>query len=177
MQLILGGARSGKSRYAQERVEALGAEGDKKLIFLATAEARDGEMQKRIVKHRGDRGQRWQTCEEPLHLARTLARISAPDTWVLVDCLTLWISNCLHADCWERERGQLLAEVDRRLATGTAPNWLFVSNEVGSGVVPLGQLSREFVDASGWLHQALAERCDQVTLVVAGLPLQLKGKC
>ncbi|MBB3060546.1 bifunctional adenosylcobinamide kinase/adenosylcobinamide-phosphate guanylyltransferase [Microbulbifer rhizosphaerae] len=175
MQLILGGARSGKSRYAQERVEALGEEGDKKLIFLATAEARDGEMQKRIVKHRDDRGQRWQTCEEPLHLARALARISAPDTWVLVDCLTLWISNCLHAGCWEKERGQLLAEVDRRLATGTAPNWLFVSNEVGSGVVPLGQLSREFVDASGWLHQALAERCDQVTLVVAGLPLQLKG--
>ncbi|MGL6162479.1 bifunctional adenosylcobinamide kinase/adenosylcobinamide-phosphate guanylyltransferase [Microbulbifer sp.] len=173
MQLILGGARSGKSRYAQERAEAQC--GDKSPIYLATAEARDDEMRKRIVRHRGDRGPRWQTREEPLHLARALARISGPDTWVLVDCLTLWISNCLHVGCWEKERGQLLAEVDRRQATGTAPNWLFVSNEVGSGVVPLGQLSREFVDASGWLHQALAERCDQVTLVVAGLPLRLKG--
>jgi len=179
MQLILGGARSGKSRYAQERAEALS--GDESPIYLATAEARDDEMRKRIARHRGDRGRRWQTREEPLHLAGALARISnpdtsGPDTWVLVDCLTLWISNCLHAGCWEKERGQLLAEVDRRLATGSAPNWLFVSNEVGSGVVPLGQLSREFVDASGWLHQALAERCDQVTLVVAGLPLRLKGK-
>ncbi|MDO3381808.1 bifunctional adenosylcobinamide kinase/adenosylcobinamide-phosphate guanylyltransferase [Gilvimarinus algae] len=175
MQLILGGARSGKSRLAQERVEALCRERGARPVYLATAEAGDSEMRARIEQHQRERSAVWRSCEEPLALASTLAQLSAADTWVLVDCLTLWISNCLHAGCWERERDRLLSEIDRRLAAAEPCQWVFVSNEVGSGVVPLGELSREFVDASGWLHQALADRCHSVTLVVAGLPLSLKG--
>lgn len=172
MRLILGGARSGKSRLAERAVLDL-CEGSSRPVYLATATADDAEMQARIDRHRSDRSQLWRTVEEPVHLAAALAGLA--DAWVLIDCLTLWISNCLHAGCWERERARLLREIDRQLAAGKSPNWTFVSNEVGSGVVPLGALSREFVDASGQLHQALARRCSQVTLVVAGLPMNLKG--
>lgn len=170
MELFLGGARSGKSRLAQARAEAI-AQGE--LVYLATATAGDDEMHRRIALHQRERDNRWRTWEEPIQLAQVLA--AERHSTVLIDCLTLWLSNCLHANCWEQERAHLLREIDSRLAAGEAPQWIFVSNEVGSGIVPLGQLSREFVDASGWLHQALAERCQQVQLVVAGLPLHLKG--
>ncbi|MDO3384572.1 bifunctional adenosylcobinamide kinase/adenosylcobinamide-phosphate guanylyltransferase [Gilvimarinus sp. SDUM040013] len=175
MQLILGGARSGKSRLAEQSVLSL-CQVHEKPVYLATGAAGDDEMQSRIAKHRHDRADQWRTVEEPVQLARALANLLDDNSWVLVDCLTLWISNCLHAGCWPQQRDLLLLEIDRQLALGNTPSWVFVSNEVGSGVVPLGQLSREFVDASGWLHQALAERCNQVTLVVAGLPMSLKGE-
>ncbi|ACE82934.1 bifunctional adenosylcobinamide kinase/adenosylcobinamide-phosphate guanylyltransferase [Cellvibrio japonicus] len=174
MELILGGARSGKSRLAQTRAEHWQAQGGGQLVYLATATAGDAEMQARIARHQADRQGQWCTLEEPLYLAEALSRSRDTDI-VLVDCLTLWISNCLHAGCWPQERAHLLAQIDRQLAAGRPPRWLFVSNEVGSGVIPLGRLSREFVDASGWLHQALAQRCAQVSLVVAGLPLSLKS--
>ena len=174
LHLILGGARSGKSRIAQQRAEqwltankSIESHG---LIYLATATAGDDEMRARIAQHQSDRDSRWQTIEEPIALAKTLD--SAPrESCVLVDCLTLWLSNCLHQGVWERERAELLACIDRR--SNDSP-WILVSNEVGSGIVPLGQLSREFVDAAGWLHQALAERANSVTLAIAGIPLSVK---
>ncbi|MCP8899074.1 bifunctional adenosylcobinamide kinase/adenosylcobinamide-phosphate guanylyltransferase [Gilvimarinus xylanilyticus] len=174
MQLILGGARSGKSRIAQQKAEAWREQTGGQLLYLATGEAGDAEMRARIQAHRQERGAAWKTLEEPIRLAQTLTENAASDTCILVDCLTLWISNCLHHGLWERERGAFLECVDAVQRQAISPPWIFVSNEVGSGVVPLGELSREFVDASGWLHQALAARMDSVTLVVAGLPLSLK---
>lgn len=174
MQLILGGARSGKSRLAQQKAEAWRKQTGGQLLYLATGEAGDNEMHARIEAHRQERGAAWKTLEEPISLARTLSENAAPDTCILVDCLTLWVSNCLHRGVWHTERDALLTCIDKMRSQTMSPPWIFVSNEVGSGVVPLGELSREFVDASGWLHQALAERMDSVTLVVAGLPMSLK---
>ncbi|MCK9468302.1 MAG: bifunctional adenosylcobinamide kinase/adenosylcobinamide-phosphate guanylyltransferase [Porticoccaceae bacterium] len=165
LTLILGGARSGKSRLAEEHALA----SDMHLYYIATATAGDGEMAERIHHHRARRGPEWRTVEAPLHLATTLRDLARDDRCLLVDCLTLWLSNCLHHDCWPRERDDLLktvAELPGQI--------LLVSNEVGSGIVPLGELSRRFADESGWLHQQLAQVATRVTLVVAGLPLELK---
>jgi len=165
LELILGGARSGKSRLAEQRALASG----KLPYYIATATAGDGEMAERIHHHRARRGPEWHTVEAPLHLAATLRDLARDDRCLLVDCLTLWLSNCLHHDCWPRERDDLLKTI------ATLPGRiLLVSNEVGSGIVPLGELSRRFADESGWLHQQLAQVADGVTLVVAGLPLELK---
>lgn len=181
-QLILGGARSGKSRLAEARALEWSDEcpdtcseiGRGELIYVATAKAGDDEMRQRIRAHQAGRDARWQLVEAPLKLAEVLDRLRDRSACVLVDCLTLWISNALHEKCWPQERDQLL-EVMRSLQDAPL-SVVLVSNEVGSGVVPMGQLSREFVDASGWLHQALVPLCDTVTLVVAGLPLTLKGE-
>ncbi|WP_020415300.1 bifunctional adenosylcobinamide kinase/adenosylcobinamide-phosphate guanylyltransferase [Microbulbifer variabilis] len=176
LHLILGGARSGKSRLAQQRAEQwLQSNNAGGLSYLATATAGDEEMSSRIARHQGDRGQHWQTIEEPIALAEALDA-SPKSHCVLVDCLTLWLSNCIHEGVWAREREALMQRVDQRRnnSENNAAPWIFVSNEVGSGIVPLGQLSREFMDAAGWLHQALAERADSVTLAIAGLPLTVK---
>lgn len=173
-QLMLGGARSGKSRLAQERAEHWYEQHGGPLYYLATAGMDDDEMRTRINTHRADRDQRWQSIEEPVALAATLKQYREKPVCILVDCLTLWISNCLQQDVWPRERDALLAEIEVQQKSDNGPTLIFVSNEVGSGIVPLGQLTRDFVDASGWLHQALAQRFDSVTLVVAGLPLPLK---
>lgn len=171
MQLILGGARSGKSRLAEARALVWAqAQPERRLVYVATATAGDGEMLERIAHHQARRGDQWQLVESPQQLAETLIRYQGKDTCILVDCLTLWLSNCLHLGSWEQEREQLLQLVQG----ATLGELIFVSNEVGSGVVPLGELSRQFVDASGHLHQALAGYCDRVTLTVAGLPLELK---
>ncbi|MBN8431556.1 bifunctional adenosylcobinamide kinase/adenosylcobinamide-phosphate guanylyltransferase [Microbulbifer salipaludis] len=184
LHLVLGGARSGKSRLAQQHAEQWlqQAQGlaqtqvlpakppSTRLVYVATATAGDDEMSSRIAQHRADRDERWQTIEVPIALAETLASI-ADSRCVLVDCLTLWLSNCLHQGAWARERQALLQYLDTR--SRSAP-LIMVSNEVGSGIVPLGQLSREFVDAAGWLHQALAARAESVTLAIAGLPLKVK---
>lgn len=175
MQLILGGARSGKSRFAQQQAESWQRQTGGQLLYLATAEPGDAEMHARIQRHQQDRGAPWQTLEEPLNLASALTQNQSRDTCVLVDCLTLWVSNCMHHGQWESQRASLLQTIDQANDKGVTPNWIFVSNEVGSGIIPLGSLSREFVDASGWLHQALAERAKTVTLVVAGLPVTLKA--
>lgn len=166
LELILGGARSGKSRLAESR--ALGSDGQ--LFYIATATADDREMSARIGHHQARRGPQWQTVEEPLRLAGTLCSLARHDRCLLVDCLTLWLSNCLHAECWQQERDALLTTL-----AGLPGRILLVSNEVGSGIVPLGELSRRFADESGWLHQQLAQLARRVTLVVAGLPLELKG--
>ncbi|MFV0275996.1 MAG: bifunctional adenosylcobinamide kinase/adenosylcobinamide-phosphate guanylyltransferase [Parahaliea sp.] len=175
--LILGGARSGKSRFAQTSAENLvrqssaqgAGKGGKSLYYIATAQAGDAEMVRRIARHRNQRGTRWRLCEEPLALAGTLRRLDSPNHCLLVDCLTLWLSNCLQEGRWDQRRSALLETVDSLSA-----DLLLVSNEVGSGIVPLGELSRRFADEAGWLHQELARRCQRVTLVCAGLPLSLK---
>lgn len=166
LELILGGARSGKSRLAEARAES----GAQELVYIATGSAGDEEMAARIQQHQARRGARWQLREAPLELARCLLAEQAPERCLLVDCLTLWLSNCLLQQCWPQQREALLQALPQLRG-----RVLFVSNEVGSGIVPLGQLSREFVDASGFLHQQLAQHCRRVTLTVAGLPLELKS--
>ena len=174
LQLILGGARSGKSRLAEQRAQALAGQ-NKKLIYIATGSAGDEEMQQRIALHQSQREQgdaRWLTVEEPLALSKVLQCNDNENNIILVDCLTLWLSNCLHHDCWQQQREALLSSLSALKA-----DVILVSNEVGSGIVPLGELSRRFADESGWLHQALGKQCETVTLVVAGLPLELKSTC
>ena len=164
-ELILGGARSGKSRIAEQKAMQSGMQ----RVYIATGTAGDEEMANRIAHHKQSRGDDWQLVEEPIALAAALLKNSSTQTCILVDCLTLWLSNCLHRGCWEDQR-QALIEMMPTLPGKV----IFVSNEVGQGVVPMGELSRQFVDESGFLHQELAQLCDGVTFVAAGLPLQLK---
>lgn len=165
-ELILGGVRCGKSHYAQVQARA----GGKTPVYVATGWADDTEMADRIARHQADRGDDWLLVEEPLHLAQALQAVDGEDRAVVVDCLTLWLSNCLHMGDWRTARDRLLQVLPR-----LAADVYFVTNEVGSGIVPMGELPRRFVDESGWLHQALGSACDKVTLVVAGLPLTLKA--
>jgi adenosylcobinamide kinase/adenosylcobinamide-phosphate guanylyltransferase len=166
LTLVIGGARSGKSRYAETLIAAL----PPPWIYVATAQALDAEMTARIAAHRARRGAGWITVEAPGELAATLAaHANAP---ILVDCLTLWLSNLMMADA------RIDAELDRlelALAEATAPVVL-VANEVGSGIVPDNALARRFRDLQGALNQRIAAQADQVVLVVAGLPLIVKGR-
>jgi adenosylcobinamide kinase/adenosylcobinamide-phosphate guanylyltransferase len=140
-------------------------------VYLATAEALDGEMEDRVRQHRARRGTGWLTVEEPLDLPEILAGLARPNRAVLVDCLTLWVTNLLLAERSVAEAGdRLLAVLDRQQGST-----VLVSNEVGQGVVPMGELSRAFVDEAGRLHQKLAARADCVRLIVAGLALDLKS--
>jgi adenosylcobinamide kinase/adenosylcobinamide-phosphate guanylyltransferase len=165
LQLILGGARSGKSRTAEQRV----AESGLNKIYLATATAGDGEMTERIKQHQADRDGHWQLLEEPLELAETLRQHSRVDSCILVDCLTLWLSNCLLHNCWPEQQLALLDSIEQ--LPGAV---IFVTNEVGQGIVPMGELTRQFVDEAGFLHQRLAAVCGRVTMVIAGLSQELK---
>ncbi|WP_420235018.1 bifunctional adenosylcobinamide kinase/adenosylcobinamide-phosphate guanylyltransferase [Pseudomonas sp. ABY48] len=169
LQLILGGARSGKSRLA----EKLATDTQLPVTYIATSQPLDGEMNARVAQHRARRPAEWALVEEPLALARVLREKAAPGQCLLVDCLTLWLTNLLMLDDPE----QLNAEREALLGCLAAlpGEIIFVSNETGMGVVPLGELTRRYVDEAGWLHQALAERCQRVVLTVAGLPLTLKG--
>lgn len=178
--LILGGARSGKSAYA----ETLAIETGKELIYLATARAGDSEMAQRIAHHRQQRAPGWHTVEEPVALGAALAQWCAPERVVLVDCLTLWLTNLLFSGTqdfpevgpvglpplFHTERARFLQALDN-----AASDVLLVSNEVGMGVVPYGAISRCFADEAGRLNQAVAARCERAVLVAAGLPLVLKG--
>ncbi len=166
-ELILGGARSGKSAFAQQRALASGLN----VIYLATAQAGDAEMAERIARHRAERPGGWGLVEEPLALADALQVRAAPDRCLLVDCLTLWLSNLLVA-------GDERLDAETRGLLDTIPTLpgqvLLISNEVGQGIVPANPLARRFRDEAGRLHQAVASRCDRVTFVVAGLSLTLK---
>lgn len=165
---MLGGARSGKSRMAEQIVEASSLA----RFYLATAEARDEEMRQRIAEHRTRRVAGWQTLETPLDLETTLAETARPDRALLVDCLTLWLSNILLAKADVEEHIAALTMTLREL-----PGLIVVvSNEVGLGLVPDNALGRSFRDAQGRLNQSVAEACDTVIFVAAGLPLALKGK-
>ena len=167
--LILGGARSGKSRLAEQQAAASG----KLVIYIATAQAGDEEMAERIQRHQQRRPNDWQLVEQQLYLADSLQKHDSEDHCLLVDCLTLWLSNLLGLDdeqLFNKQRKKLL-----ELMPELKSDVILVSNEVGQGIVPMGELNRRFIDESGWLHQAVAEQCDQVSWVVAGLPMSLKG--
>jgi adenosylcobinamide kinase/adenosylcobinamide-phosphate guanylyltransferase len=178
--LVFGGARSGKSAYAERIAAASG----KEVVYIATAAAGDAEMAARIAHHRAQRPAHWHTVEEPTALAAALAAWRATDRLVLVDCLTLWLSNLMFSDGrqypdvgaielparFHDERAALLAELDAGRG-----DVILVSNEVGMGIVPWGAVSRSYADEAGRLNQSVAAACDRVALVAAGLPLMLKG--
>lgn len=168
-ELIFGGARSGKSGLAERRARESGL----RVTFIATGASGDAEMAERIRRHRENRPADWELVEEPLALAAALHAHAAPDRCLLVDCLTLWLSNLLHADDAQRFARERQALLDTLLVL--PGHVILVSNEVGLGVVPMGELTRRFCDEAGRLHQDLAKLCDRVTLVAAGLPLVLKS--
>ncbi len=165
--LILGGARSGKTTYALQACEATKLE----CIYIATATADDAEMEARIAYHKKERGEHWQLIEEPIALSRVLMKESREGRVILVDCLTLWLSNLL---CSGRDCTAMSAALVQTVK-GCSGSIIFVSNEVGLGIVPDNALAREFRDAQGRLNQKLATICDNVTFIAAGLPLKLKG--
>ncbi|MCF6324421.1 MAG: bifunctional adenosylcobinamide kinase/adenosylcobinamide-phosphate guanylyltransferase [Gammaproteobacteria bacterium] len=168
--LILGGVRSGKSRLAAQ----LAINSNLPVTYIATATAQDEEMQVRIATHQRDRPAHWSLIEEPLHLAAALQTHASPDRCVLVDCLTLWLTNLLMNDdetCFKTERSALI-----KVLPALPGKIIFVSNETSMGITPLGELSRRYCDEAGWLHQDLALACQRVVLTVAGLPHTLKGE-
>jgi adenosylcobinamide kinase / adenosylcobinamide-phosphate guanylyltransferase len=164
---VVGGARSGKSRFAL--AGASGMPGTK--AFIATAEETDDEMREKIERHRNDRGSLWDTYEEPLRVAGLMREIDGRYGAIVLDCLTLWISNILQAALdLDSEVEDLIASI-RELRSSSA---YIVSNEVGMGIVPASELARRFRDAAGFLNQRVAAISDEVYLVVAGLPVRMK---
>ena len=170
--LVLGGVRSGKSRWAQELAQKAGH-----VAYFATAQALDDEMSQKIRRHQEDRPGHWKTVEEPLELAQALSANAAGHDILLVDCLTLFVSNLLHAE--ESAPGSMAERIESLMEVLRHPpaSIVLVSNEVGSGVVPVYALGRQFRDALGELNQRIAAVADDVVLLVAGLPLALKGSC
>ena len=184
-ELILGGQKSGKSRRAELLArDWLAASNTHQAVLLATGQPWDDEMRQRIARHQVDRAARvpgLRTVEEPLALAEKITQLSRPDTLLVVDCLTLWLTNCLMPMVPESEQNRPVAPVDRASvallleAIAAAPGpVVLVGNEIGLGVIPLGSEVRAFVDALGRLNQDVAAVCQRVTLMAAGLPLTLK---
>jgi adenosylcobinamide kinase / adenosylcobinamide-phosphate guanylyltransferase len=171
LTLVLGGARSGKSRYGEGLIEAGLTPGDR-AVYLATAEAGDAEMTARIAEHKQRRGRAWLTVEEPLDIVGALARHAKPESPVLLDCLTLWLSNVIAAD---RDAGAEIVDLVAALSRAAGPVVL-VSNEVGQGIVPDNALARFFTDNAGRMNQAVATAVGRVVLMSAGLPLILKDE-
>ncbi|MFV5442612.1 bifunctional adenosylcobinamide kinase/adenosylcobinamide-phosphate guanylyltransferase [Acinetobacter oleivorans] len=170
LQLILGGARSGKSRLAEQT--AINTQ--LAVTYVATAQALDPEMQSRIEHHQNQRPAHWSLVEEPLYLANALQKIDRPNQIILVDCLTLWLTNLLLLD--DQSVQQLECEQLLKVLPKLESEIILVSNETGLGVVPLGEISRRFVDEAGRLHQALGQIADKVVFCVAGFPMILKGE-
>jgi adenosylcobinamide kinase/adenosylcobinamide-phosphate guanylyltransferase len=182
VHLITGGARSGKSAYAEQLAAQAEAAGQQ-IIYIATSAGNDAEMQRRVALHRQQRPAHWVTVESPLQLAATLQQWNQTHYWILVDCLTVWLSNLLFSGdqdfpetglitppaMVDEQRAALLQQLADSLADVT-----LVSNEVGLGIIPMGAVTRWYVDEAGRLNQAVAKVAQQVTLVVAGLPLSLK---
>lgn len=178
IHLILGGARSGKSAYAEQ----LALQSELAVTYVATAQVLDDEFAKRIAHHQARRPAHWQLVEAPFGLAQTLQTHDSPNACLIVDCLTLWLAQCICPDClpayvmtqtqawWQQERDNLLHTLPLLKS-----RVLLVSNEVGMGIVPLGEINRQFQDEQGRLNQAIAQIADQVSFIAAGLPLQLKG--
>ena len=165
---VLGGARSGKSLYAQARAEAAGS----RPVFVATAEAFDDEMGERIARHRADRDARWTTVEAARDLPAAIDALNSRETALLVDCLTLWVSNMLLAEADISRASRQLCDAISRF-DGTL---ILVANEVGLGIVPDNALARAFRDAAGQLNQSVAATVQEVVLITAGLPLTLKPR-
>ncbi|MGK7248691.1 bifunctional adenosylcobinamide kinase/adenosylcobinamide-phosphate guanylyltransferase [Acinetobacter oleivorans] len=170
LQLILGGARSGKSRLAEQT--AINTQ--LAVTYVATAQALDPEMQSRIEHHQNQRPAHWSLVEEPLYLVNALQKIDSPNQIILVDCLTLWLTNLLLLD--DQSVQQLECEQLLKVLPTLESEIILVSNETGLGVVPLGEISRQFVDEAGRLHQALGQIADKVVFCVAGFPMILKGE-
>lgn len=170
---VLGGARSGKSSYA----EKLAADSNFEVVYIATALVCDEEFAERIRQHRQCRPPHWLLIEEPFFLAKTLRDTARAERLLLVDCLTLYLAQWLCPDChtpqhsnWQAERTEFL-EILKNLPSPI----ILVSNEVGMGIVPLGEINRHYQDEAGRLNQAVAAICDQVVFMAAGLPIKLKG--
>ncbi|MBE4721484.1 bifunctional adenosylcobinamide kinase/adenosylcobinamide-phosphate guanylyltransferase [Acinetobacter baumannii] len=170
LQLILGGARSGKSRLAEQTAISM----QLAVTYVATAQALDPEMQSRIVHHQNQRPAHWSLVEEPLFLAKTLQKIDRPNQIILVDCLTLWLTNLLLLE--DQNIQQFECEQLLKILPTLESEVILVSNETGLGVVPLGEISRRFVDEAGRLHQALGQIANKVVFCVAGFPMILKGE-
>ena len=171
--LILGGARSGKSRHGEQLIEsALGGDYYESATYLATAEALDDEMKARVAEHRARRGDAWRTVEEPMNLVGALTANADPARPILVDCLTLWLTNIMVAGRDTDAETQSLVAALQELGGPV----MLISNEVGLGIVPDNALAREFRDRAGRLNQDIAAVADRVTFIAAGLPLILKGQ-
>jgi adenosylcobinamide kinase/adenosylcobinamide-phosphate guanylyltransferase len=171
LALILGGARSGKSRYGL----GLAARCPAPRLFVATCEPRDAEMEARIEAHQRERGSDWATREVPLQLTESLRTAQDRYGVIVVDCLTMWVSNLLLQE--DAPQGSIQTSCEHlleALAKTTAPT-ILISNEVGWGIVPDNPLARQFRDQAGWLHQRLAQVADLVVLVVAGVPVLIKS--
>lgn len=173
IHLVLGGARSGKSAHA----EKLALESGLPVTYIATAQIYDDEFKARVAHHQQRRPSHWQTAEVHHHLADILFSINNPDTCIIVDCLTLWLAQCICPECappggvdWSHEHDVFLDALPKLHG-----NIILVSNEVGMGIVPLGEINRQFQDEQGRLNQAVAKIADTVTFIAAGLPLKLKG--
>lgn len=173
IRLVLGGARSGKSSYA----EKLATETGLPVTYIATAQVYDDEFKARVQNHKDRRPASWTLVEEPHHLTEALASIAAPNQCVIVDCLTLWLAQWICADCnppknssWQSERDAFL-----KLLPNLSGTIILVSNEVGMGIVPLGEINRQFQDEQGRLNQAVANIADKVSFIATGLPIKLKG--
>ena len=165
--LVIGGARSGKSHHASQ----LAIAAEREIILIATARASDKEMEARIARHRAERAGSWRTVEEPINLRSAVAKWCLPQRIVVVDCLTLWLSNLMEQGASiEQERLKFIDEL--RAARGPV---VLVSNEVGLGLVPMSELGRRFRDEQGLLNQAVAHVCEQVTFMAAGLTISLKS--
>ena len=168
--LVLGGARAGKSAYALQRAQ----EWDGRLMYLATAEAKDEEMRKRISRHRARRrSRRWETIEEPLEVVWRLKELDDTIGAVVLDCVTLWVSNAVLSDQKEELENQV-AELIEEIPLFPF-HFLVVSNEVGLGLVPDSPVGREYRDLLGTVNQHLAKACKEVVFMAAGLPLKVKG--
>lgn len=170
LQLILGGARSGKSRLAEQTAIST----QLPVTYVATAQALDPEMQSRIAHHQNQRPAHWSLIEEPLFLANALKKIDQPNQIILVDCLTVWLTNLLLLE--DQSVQQFECEQLLKVLPTLESEIILVSNETGLGVVPLGEISRRFVDEAGRLHQALGQIADKVVFCVAGFPMILKGE-
>lgn len=173
LTLILGGARSGKSSYAEKLAKDSGLP----VTYIATAQIYDDEFEARVQHHKDRRPKHWQLIETPHYLAAALQDNNHEGAVVIVDCLTLWLAQCICPDCappesvdWTQERAAFLA-----LLPTLQGNIILVSNEVGMGIVPLGEINRQFQDEQGRLNQAVAALANEVFFIAAGLPLKLKG--
>ncbi|MBX9706059.1 MAG: bifunctional adenosylcobinamide kinase/adenosylcobinamide-phosphate guanylyltransferase [Gammaproteobacteria bacterium] len=173
VHLILGGARSGKSAYAEKLAQTSGLA----VTYIATAQIYDDEFKTRVQHHKNRRPAEWTLVEEPHYLAKTLRNLDAPNQCLIVDCLTLWLAQWICPDCnppqdssWQAEREALLSTLPT--LQGSV---ILVSNEVGMGIVPLGEINRQFQDEQGRLNQAVASVANEVTFVAAGLPFKLKS--
>jgi len=169
--LVLGGAKSGKSRFAMDICNAF----DRKRIFLATAQALDREMEERILRHRAERGSDWLTVEEPIEIASAIRTMDKQDTVILVDCLTLWLNNLFMT--YQEDGKKIDRNIDDlvRQLPDVRGAVVVVSNEVGMGIVPENQLSRRYRDTAGDLNQRVAGVADRVIAILAGQPLVIKN--